>query len=479
MLTLSLRDRDRLSVLRQVRDGLIAPARGAALVGLSARQFRRLRRRFETEGDRAVVHGHRGRSPNNGKPAALKARVLERAGEEVFRDFGPTLLAEHLSRDAQIGPLNPYTLRRWLIEAGQWKVHARGVRHRKARPRRAAFGELIQLDVSDHAWFEDRSPGRQGLIKAIDDATGRVTLARFVPRETGAALRQFLIDYLERCGRPLAFYTDQAGHFGNARRHPSRIPLEEREARQTVSIIRRALEALGIELILAHSPQAKGRVERAFGTSQDRLIKELRVAGISSFEEGNRFLEETYLPFWNERFAVEPAESTDLHRPLPEGTDLQRLFAETEERVISNDFTIRYRNQKLQIPAEQATGIRPGQKIGIERHLDGTTHFRWQERELTLELVAEFFPRGPNYPVPKRARSTAKSISTNGKSSSEKRKVKGKGNGRRPPPKPGPDHPWRKHPIRVGRGRFQPLVARTATPEKPRPESRGSPTPNP
>jgi hypothetical protein len=466
-------------MLRQVEAALIAPGRAAESLGLSARQFRRLRRRFEREGDGAVLHGHRGRPPNNTRPVALKERVLQRAREEVFQDFGPTLLAEHLSRDPEIGLLNPHTLRRWLIEAGQWKVGSRGARHRKARARRAAFGELIQLDVSDHAWFEDRAMGRQGLIKAIDDATGRVPLARFVLRETGAALRQFLIDYLERYGRPLAFYTDQAGHFGTARRHPSRIPLEEREAQQTSSLIRRALGALGIELILAHSPQAKGRIERAFETSQDRLVKELRVAGISCFEEANRFLEEAYLPFWDERFAVEPTDPTDAHRPLPEGVDLQRLFAETEERVISNDFTIRYRNQKLQIPAEQAAGMRPAQKIVVERRLDGTTRFRWQERYLTLEPIAEFVPHGPLYHMPKRSRGNSRTAAPKRKTSSGNGKSNGKGNGRRPPPRPGPDHPWRKYPIRVGRGRTLPPKGEASAPAALRPDTPGSGTTKP
>jgi len=293
---LSLRDRDRLSVLRQVDAKLIPARRGAELLGLSARQLRRLRRRFEKDGDEAVIHGLRGRTPNNAKPAPVRARALERAGEAVFIDFGPTLLAEHLSRDPEIGPLRADTLRRWLIAAGRWEVRRRGRRHRKARPRREAFGELIQWDSSDHAWFEDRYPGRFVLIKMTDDATNRLLMARFVPTDTGAANRQLLIDYLCCYGRPVPFYVDQAGQFGQRSRSIGRIPKEEREAQLTRSIIRCGLESLNVKLILAHSPQAKGRVERDFGTSQDRLVKEMRVAGICSIEEGNRFLGDVYLP---------------------------------------------------------------------------------------------------------------------------------------------------------------------------------------
>lgn len=456
MLTLTLKDRDRLVVLRRVREGSLRPSQGAERLGFSRRHFRRLLRRFEAEGDRAVIHRARG-SPSNHRIAnAIRQRALERAREPLFHDFGPTLLAEHLSRDDEIGPLNSHTLRRWLIEAGLWKVHRRNERHRKARPRRAALGELIQLDTSDHAWLEDRYPGRLGLIKAVDDATNRLLMARFIPRETGAANRQLILDYLKRYGRPLAFYTDRAGHFGNARRHASRIPPELREAEATTSIIRRALEALGIELILACSPQAKGRIERDFGTSQDRLVKELRVAGISTLDAANRFLEELYLPFWNQRFAVDPAEPTDVHRPLPERADLQALFAETVQRTISNDFTIRYRNQKLQIRQQEAEGIRPGQRIIVEQRLDGTTRFRWRERYLTPESVGEFWPRGPRHSLPKTPVRSSKPAARKPKAPST--------DGRRKPPKPAPDHPWRKHPLRVGRALRSPPPPSTSTP---------------
>lgn len=435
MLTLSLRDRDRLSVLRQMDEKLISARRGAELLGLSVRQVRRLRRRFEVEGDRAVIHGLRGRPPNNTKSATLKARVLERASEAVFADFGPTLLAEHLSRDPAIGPLRADTLRTWLIEAGRWKVRRRGRRHRKARPRREAFGELIQWDSSDHAWFEERYPGRFVLMKMVDDATNRLLMARFVPTDTGAANRQLAIDYLRRYGRPVAFYADQAGHFGQRSRSIGRIPKEEREAQLTRSIIRCALEAVNVKLILAHSPQAKGRVERDFGTSQDRLVKELRVAGISSLEDGNRFLEEVYLPYWNERFAVQPADPKDAHRRLPKAADLERLFAETLTRTITPDFTIRYKNQRLQISKAQARGIRPGLEITVERRLDGSTRFRWQNRYLTLEPVAELPRFSPRNAPPKQTQPRTRTTPP----ASDTPKP------RPTPPKPGPDHPWRKN----------------------------------
>jgi hypothetical protein len=347
---------------------------------------------------------------------------MTRVREPAFSDFGPTLLAEHLSTDPGIGELNAYTLRGWMIEEGLWKPRRRGARHRKARPRRAAFGELIQWDSSEHAWFEDRMAGRQVLIQMHDDATNRLMMARFVPRDDGAVNRQIAIDYLRRWGRPLAFYTDKAGHFGQQTRPVSDVPLAERDAKLTDSIIRTALTELNVELILANSPQAKGRVERNFGTSQDRLVKELRVRGISTFEEGNEFLEEVYMPFWNERFAVEPAEPRDVHRKLSKRVDLERLFAETYTRSIGNDFTIHYKHRKLQIAKHQAHGMRPDQNVTIELRLDGSTRYRWKNRYLDLEVVPH---------AAERVRKAKPTSSTP--------------RAKRTPPKPGPDHPWRKN----------------------------------
>ncbi len=418
---MSQRERDRLGVLRQVRDGLVSARRGAEQAGLTTRHFRRLRRRWEAEGDGAVIHRLRGQRSNRAISAELKERVMQRAHEPVFRDFGPTLLAEHLSTDPEIGELRAATLRGWMIEMGLWKAKRRGARHRKARPRRAAVGELIQWDSSEHAWFEDRMAGRQVLIQMHDDATNRLMMARFVPRDNGAANRQIAIDYLRRWGRPVAFYTDKAGHFGQKTRPVSDIALAERDPKLTESIIRTALAELNVELILAHSPQAKGRVERNFGTSQDRLVKEMRVHGISTLDEANQYLEEVYIPLWNERFAVAPAEPRDVHRKLSKRVDLERLFAETLTRSIGNDFTIRYKNRRLQILKHQARAIRPGQKVTIELRLDGSTRYRWKNRYLDLDVVAKA-----------EKHRTAKSTPS-------KRKPKCS------PPKPGPDHPWKKN----------------------------------
>lgn len=422
MLSLSTRDLDRLAVLHAVRDGLLGVAAGAQRLGVGVRHFRRMLRRFQEEGDRSVVHRGRGRPSNRRLPDTVRAAVLERARRPEYHDFGPTLLAEHLSRDPAIGPLGSATLRGWMIAEGLWKPCERKLRHRRRRPRRAAAGELVQMDTSIHRWLEDRSSEEIVLIAMIDDATSRL-YARFFPRDTGAANRQLIVEYLRRFGRMGALYTDQAGHFRNSLGGRARSHADDRESEQTNSIIRRALTALDIELILALSPQAKGRVERLFQTLQDRLIKEMRLAGICSLDSANRFLEDVFLPWWEEHFTVAAAVAVDAHRALPPDADLERLFAHTEHRVITPDFTVRYKRRCLQIEPAEAHSSMPGSTLTIEQRLDGSLRFRWRERYLHL---TEFVPH-PSAAPPRATPPREKRDATTSK-----------------PNKPAPDHPWRK-----------------------------------
>src|SRR4051812_14112448 len=395
MLTLSTRDLDRLAVLHQVSDGLISVTAGARRVRVVVRHFRRMLRRFEEEGDASVIHRGRDQPSNRRLPETVRAAALERARQPEYHDFGPTLLAEHLSRDPTIGQLSADTLRAWMIAAGLWKPRERELSHRRRRPRRAAVGELVQMDTSIHRWLEERSSEEIVLIAMIDDATSRL-YARFFPRDTGAANRQLIVDYLRRFGRMGALYTDQAGHFRNPVGGRARSHADDRAAEQTNSIIRRALTALDIELILALSPQAKGRVERLFGTLQDRLLKELRIAGICSLDAANRFLEDTFIPWWQTRFTVAAASDVDAHRVLPTELDLDCLFAHTEQRVIAPDFTIRYKLRCLQIERAQAHPSMVRDRITVERRLDGSLHFRWRDRYLDL---TDFVPVSVPAPV--------------------------------------------------------------------------------
>ncbi|WP_420462637.1 hypothetical protein [Candidatus Palauibacter sp.] len=260
-----------------------------------------------------------------------------------------------------------------------------------------------------------RAARSRALISIHDDATSRLLMARFVARDNGAENRRAIIEYLGRHGRPVAVYTDHAGHFGQW--------LSKKQER-TGTIISRALGELGVEVILAGSPQAKGRVERSFCTARDRLVKEMRLEGIASLGAANRFLEDYWVPFWNERFTVEPADPRDAHRPLPAGADLEALFAETKTRVVARDFTIRFANRRWQIPEREAGGIAPSAEVIVERRLDGDIRFRFGDRYLGLEPVRQAPAASPN-DAPAKPAKPAKP--------------------RPAPPKPAPDHPWRKH----------------------------------
>lgn len=433
---MSVGERDRLVVVRQVASGVLTGAEGARRLGLSARQMRRMMRGYEAEGDGVVIHGLRGRPSNRRLDEEIRRRAVELAGSKLYRDFGPTLLSEHLARDPEVGLVHPSTLRRWMVEAGLWTPRRRGVKHRRRRERRASYGELVLMDTSIHDWLEGRYEDPLVLIALIDDATSRL-VCRFFPRDTGAANRRLLIQYLERHGRMGAVYADRAGHFqGNFRAKERR----EKDQERAITLIQRGLNALDIELIRALSPQAKGRVERLFGTLQDRLIKEMRVRGIGAMEDANRFLDEEFVPFWDRRFAVVPRESTDAHRPLPEGADLLRLFADTEERVIGHDFTVRFRNRFYQIEAHEAHSAMPRTRVVIEERLDGSLRFLWRDTYLlpTALMGAPLLPPPEPAPQPTGPRPLT-------------------GAAGKPVP---PDHPWRRY----GALRIPNLRTKTATP---------------
>lgn len=400
MLSLSLRERDRIAVLREIEEGLIAPCIGARKLGLSSRQFRRLRRAYERKADAAVIHGLRGHQSNRRLDDELRAKVLERAADPVFHDFGPTLLAEHLSKDPGIGPISAATLRNWMIAHGQWIVRQRKLHHRSRRQRKAAAGELVQMDTSIHNWFEGRSREEPVLVAMIDDATSTL-FARFHESDSGYANRSVIAGYIERFGRMEALYVDRATHFQYQTRKR-----EIAEEPPMSSQIKRALDSLDIQLISALSPQAKGRVERLFKTLQDRLLKEMRVAGISSIEAANRFLDESFIPFWNSRFTVEPQIKEDFHRSISEDMDLMEIFGEAHSRLIRADFTIRYDNVYYQLPKDLATASMPGTKLTVLRRLDERLAFRWGPKTLQLtELpglpaspVKPAHPRKPQQP---------------------------------------------------------------------------------
>ena len=379
VLALNQQDRDRLKELHGVVRRQQKVGEAARHLGLSPRQVRRLVRRVRGEGDRGVIHRLRGRPSNRAISKEVRERALALLTRKEYRDFAPTLAAEHLER---IGiEVSRETVRGWQMGAGLWKPRKQKVEAVHVwRERRAAFGELVLMDTSDHDWLEGRGP-RLYLVAMIDDATSRLW-GRFVESDSTAENLRTLRGWLERYGRPLALYTDKNTIFQT----PRSAELVDRYGPPPPTDFGAALEELRIEWIPAHSPQAKGRVERLFDTLQDRLVKEMRIAGIGSAEQADRYFREQFLPFWNERFTVVPKSSRDAHREL-RSFRLDSVLCHRFERVVSADYTLRLNGDRWLIPrAHVQPGLRPSRVI-IEQRLDGSSWVRYRGRHLPLQLA--------------------------------------------------------------------------------------------
>jgi len=381
-------ERDRLVALKKAKKKLITQKQAAEEIGVTERQVRRLLGKLRRKGDRAVIHELRGRGSNRKLPAKVEQQAIAVLSDPVYRGFGPTLAAEYLHRRHQI-TVSKESVRQWMIQAGLWKAGRRlVVEVHEWRARRSRCGELVQWDTCVHDWLEGR--GEQiYLISMIDDATSRL-LARFVRHDSSAENRRLLGAYVERFGRPLAFYTDKAGMFQAAVKTKRQ---EQREGRDRPEMpptqIARALRELGIVWIPAHSPQAKGRVERQFLTAQDRLVKGMRLAGVRTIEEANTYLDQEYLPWWNRMLTVEPADAADAHRPLGKESDLAAILSHVEQRQVTNDYTVRYSGKVYQIDRQD---IRVGMRkamVRVEERLDGTIAVRFQDTYVRVRRCAQ------------------------------------------------------------------------------------------
>ncbi len=380
---MTAKERDRLKVLHEVRQRHITQKQAAAELSLSVRWIRALVKRWRDGGDGVLRHGLRGRPSNRKTPEAVKRRAVELYREKkqarLWHDYGPTLAAEELGEQHGI-TISRETLRRWLMEAKLWqRRRARVEQAHVWRARRARCGELVQWDTSEHDWLEGRGE-KLYLIGMIDDATSQLT-AGFVRHDsTEENLRQ-LRRYVEQHGRPVAVYTDKASLFQIAPRaiHHRDAPPEQ------LSQIGRALKELHIEWIAAHSPQAKGRIERAFQTAQDRLVKGLRQVGASDLETANTYLQRVYIPVWNRRFQRPPRLAGDAHRALPPGMNLDSVLSIRENRVVSPDYTVRWEGATYRVNREHiARGMR-GVRVQVERRLDGSRWMHWHHRILALQ----------------------------------------------------------------------------------------------
>lgn len=417
-LELSERERERLKVLHEVQRGHLTQVEAGWRLRLSTRQVRRVLRRLEAEGDRGLIHRLRGGRSNRKFSRQFQRRVVSRVRRR-YADFGPTLASEHLADDGL--ELNRETLRQWMSEAGLWRPRRRRLKAVHTwRPRRASFGELVMADGSPFDWLESRGP-ELNLIAMIDDATSWLW-AWFDVSESTQAHMVTLKGWLRRFGRPVALYTDKHSTF-KVNRPPDLNEQLAGEPAQTQ--FARALKELDIEWIAAHSPQAKGRVERVFATLQDRLVKEMRLAGIRSANKANEFLDNQFLPQWNERFTVPARRSRDAHRRLQRNHQLEAILSFREPRTVANDYTVHWHGQRWAIPrAEVQAGLR-GARAEVEKRLDGSVWLRFRRRYLSLVPCREL-ERQPALAAQVRAKPKPKS--------------KARKNKHIPPP----DHPWRR-----------------------------------
>lgn len=399
------KERDRLVALKKAKKKLITQKQAAAEMGVSERQVRRMLGSLKQRGDKAVVHAGRGRRSNRKLAEETREKAVEILSREVYQGFGPTLASEYLAKKHDL-EVRRETLRGWMIEAKLWRAKARRVEKVHTwRARRSRWGELVQWDTSEHDWLEGRGP-KLYLIGMIDDATSRM-LARFVAHDSTEENMRLLWSYLQRHGRPLSFYTDKAALFANLPKSKRGEIADKDQAELPPTQIGRALQELEIAWIAAHSPQAKGRVERGFGTAQDRLVKGLRVVHARTIQEANAYLDDEFLPWWNQTLTVVPAGADDAHRALGNHHSLAASLSHVETRQVASDYTIRYQGKLYQIErAHVRAGLR-GSSVRVELRLDGTLAVSFRGHYVALhecaaQLKATLLPAPVGKPKPLR-----------------------------------------------------------------------------
>ncbi len=368
---MSVKERVRLDALQRVQRGEQTVVAAAALMGVSLRQARRLWKRYQAQGAAGLVHGLRNRPSNRRLPEELRQRIVQRQ-QARYADFGPTFACEKLAEEGLV--LSPDTLTALLKERHLWQRRRKHAKHRSRRERRASFGSLNQMDGSPHDWFEGRAPWCV-LMVMIDDATNR-TYARFYPAETTAAAFDVFGRWVRHYGLPRSMYVDRHGMYRDEE-HP-----------QKPTQFGRAMKELHVELILAHSPQAKGRVERRHQVFQDRLVKELRLRNISDIPQANALLEKYFLPELNRRYAVPARQSADLHRVVPPDLALEEILCVTEARVVGRDWCVRWHNQWLQIPAAHGALELAGKRVWVKQLGDGELVLTYQGRRVSYRVLA-------------------------------------------------------------------------------------------
>lgn len=376
MITMSKRELGRLHVIHQALSKKITQREAATQINLSDRQLRRLIKRMREEGDKAICHRSRGKASNHKIPRRIKARALELFRRE-YSDFNLAHATELLAEIHGI-VIHRETLRLWLLEAAISYKKRKARKHRQWRKRKAHFGELVQIDGSHHDWFEGRGPACV-FMGYIDDATN-IVYGRFYDYEGTIPVMDSMKRYIKRYGIPRSVYLDKHSTY----KSDAEPTIEEQLAGQhPMSQFERSMAELEVSVIHANSPQAKGRVERLFRTLQDRLVREMRLAGVKSVDEANTFLK-VFLPRYNRKFKKPAASEANLHRPAPHSRELDRTLCIKEERTVRNDFTVFYDSKLYQI--EKVTRAK---KVMVEHRLDGTVHIMYKGQDLEYREIAE------------------------------------------------------------------------------------------
>ena len=407
---LSVKERLRLEVLSKVAKSSISLQKASELLSVSYRQVLRIWKRFAEEGALGLKHGLRDRVSNHHFDVGHRDRILE-LYRSKYGDFGPTLAVEYLAKvDGE--KLSEETLRQWLIEAGIWLPRRRGSPHRQWRERREHWGDLVQMDGSEHDWFEGRR-AKASLMVMIDDATNW-THAKFFESETTAAAMTVFGEYVGYYGLPRSLYVDRDAIYETTRDSTVEEALKDASP---LTQFGRAMQELGVEMILARSPQAKGRVERRHGVFQDRLVKALRLQEINTLDAANSFLDVKFLDELNEQFHVEARSPANLHRAVPRGMLLDHILCYQEQRVVQTDWTVSWCNRILQLGVAHQMLSLTRKRIMVSELLDGTLRLTFGARLLTWTEVST---------RPTKTKPTSKPPRTD-----------------KPPYKPAANHPWR------------------------------------
>lgn len=419
LLPMSKKEVNRYDVMKRLLRKEMNGSEAAQLLKLTSRQVRRLKSRIKALGATGLIHKARGRKGNRALPENERARIASLLHKR-YADFKPTFASEKLGELHNIHH-DPKTIRSIMIAEGLWKPKQKRANdaHRQWRERKARFGEMEQFDGSYEHWFEDRGP-ECCLLAAIDDATGTITRAQFDCHEGVLPVFGFWKGYVADHGKPRSIYLDKLSTY----KQSSDIAKQNHDA---LSQFERAMTDVGIEPIPAGSPQAKGRIERLFGTLQDRLVKELRLANISSIEAANEFLAAVFIPKFNQRFGVAPRSTGNLHASLSpkERARLDRTFSRHTSRIVRSDFTVSYHNQWYQLAEHQPVTVCKKDSVIIEEHTDGEIKIRRRDACLSYAIIPKGAPK-QKAPLWVLAASAPKSVS------------------RRTPVKPAPDHPWRR-----------------------------------